>query len=170
MKHHYHIPTFFIVCILCCAPTLAADVMWRYTVRPGDNLIGLGDKHLINADDWKVIQRLNHIKDPHHIPMGSVLRIPLKLVKQSAASAEVIFVSGEAQWQQSATQWVPLQAGKLLGPGAKITTEENSKVVIRFADGSTTDVVSNSILSLDTLSLYSGGAMVDTKLRLQKGR
>jgi hypothetical protein len=63
-----------------------------------------------------------------------------------------------------------LQAGKQLGPGAKIVTKDNSKVVIRFADGSTTDVVSNSTLSLDALSLYSGGAMVDTKLRLQQGQ
>ena len=170
MKHQNHIPSLLIFCIVFCSPVLAADVMWRYTVRPGDNLISLGGRHLINAEDWKVLQHLNHIQNPHHLPTGSVLRIPLKLVKQSAASAEVIFVSGEAKWQQSATQWAPLQAGKQLGPGAKITTEENSKVVIRFADGSTTDVVSNSILSLDTLSLYSGGAMVDTKLRLQKGQ
>lgn len=144
--------------------------MWRYTIRPGDNLIMLGKKHLINADDWKALQRLNHIRNPYRLVIGSVVSMPLDLVKQSAASAEVVFVSGDAQWQQTATQWVPLEAGKSLGPGAKITTKENSKVVLRFADGSTTDLVSNSTLSLDALSLYSGGAMVDTKLRLQKGQ
>ncbi|MFW5432640.1 MAG: FecR domain-containing protein, partial [Methylophilaceae bacterium] len=54
--------------------------------------------------------------------------------------------------------------------GAIVSTKEKSKVVIRFADGTTTELASNSQLKLDTMSLYSGGAMVDTKLRLQKGQ
>lgn len=156
--------------VLFIAPASAEETMWRYTVRPGDNLITLGKRHLINADDWTVLQRINRVQDPYRLPIGSVLRMPLALVKQTAANAEVIFVSGQAHWQQSATHWAPLQIGKQLGPGAVIVTKENSKVVIQFADGSTTNVVSNSTLSLDALSLYSGGAMVDTKLRLQKGQ
>lgn len=156
--------------ILFSAPAFAEETMWRYTVRPGDNLITLGKRHLINADDWTVLQRINRVQDPYRLPIGSVLHMPLALVKQTAANAEVIFVSGQAHWQQSATHWAPLQTGKQLGPGAVIVTKDNSKVVIQFADGSTTNIVSNSTLSLDALSLYSGGAMVDTKLRLQKGR
>ncbi len=156
--------------LLLSVPTAIADTMWHYTVRPGDNLITLGKKHLINPDDWKVLQRINGVTNPYGMPVGKVLRMPLALVKQEAAGAEVVFVSGTAQWQQSANNWVPLAMGQKLGPGANITTQENSKVVIRFADGSTTDIASNSRLRLDSLSLYSGGAMVDTKLRLQQGQ
>lgn len=36
--------------ILFSAPAFAEETMWRYTVRPGDNLITLGKRHLINAD------------------------------------------------------------------------------------------------------------------------
>jgi hypothetical protein len=156
--------------ILFCVSAFAEEAMWRYTVRPGDNLITLGKKHLINADDWTLLQKINRVQDPYRLPIGRVLRMPLDLVKQTVASAEVIFVSGQAHWQQSATHWALLQAGKQLGPGAVIVTKDNSKVVIQFADGSTSSIFSNSIFSLDTLSLYSGGAMVDTKLRLQKGQ
>ncbi len=163
-------PLLLVSAVLFCSSVSAAETMWRYTVRPGDNLITLGKKHLINEDDWTVLQRINRVQDPYRLPIGSVLRIPLALVKQAATSAEVIFVSGQAQWQQSATDWAPLQAGKQLGPGAVIMTKDNSKVVIQFADGSISNIVSNSTLSLDALSLYIGGAMVDTKLRLQKGR
>lgn len=170
MKQSLYIQMLFISAVLLCTSAVAADSMWRYTVRPGDNLITLGKKHLINADDWEVLQRVNQVKNPHRLLVGSVLRLPLELVKQRAASAEVVFVSGTAQWQQSVNHWVPLSTGERLGPGAKIATKGNSKVVLRFADGSTTNLVSNSILSLDALSLYSGGAMVDTKLRLQKGQ
>jgi hypothetical protein len=99
MKH----PQIFVFSAVLFCASVSAETMWRYTVRPGDNLITLGKKHLINADDWTVLQRINHVNDPYRLPIGSVLQMPLALVKQSAASAEVIFVSGQAQWQQSAT-------------------------------------------------------------------
>jgi len=155
-----------------CALPVAADqeAMWRYTTRPGDNLISLGKAHLINPDNWKMLQQLNQVKDPFRMPIGKVLRIPLSLVKQGPASATVIFVSGQVQWQQSTATFMPLNVGDNLGAGAKIVTKDNSKVVIKFADGSTTELASNAQLSLDAMSLYSGGAMVDTKLRLQKGQ
>ncbi|HAF01690.1 MAG TPA: hypothetical protein DCG63_10405, partial [Methylophilaceae bacterium] len=62
----------------------AQEVMWRYTVRPGDNLINLGKKHLVSPDTWREVQRINQIKNPYRIPVGTVLRVPLTLVKQSA--------------------------------------------------------------------------------------
>lgn len=144
--------------------------MWHYTVRPGDNLITLGKKHLINADNWKVVQRLNQIKNPYYMPVGQVLKVPVGLVKQGPASAEVIFVSGQVQWQQSATNFEVLTVGQKLGAGAIVVTKNKSKAVIKFADETTAELSSNSTMKLDTLSLYSGGAMVDTKLRLQSGQ
>ncbi|MDX1914500.1 MAG: FecR domain-containing protein [Methylophilus sp.] len=150
--------------------TTAQEVMWRYTVRPGDNLINLGKTHLVNPDTWREVQRINQIKNPYRIPVGTVLRVPLTLVKQSAATAEVIFVSGKAFIQQSLGQETPVDAGQKLAAGTQLSTRDKSKVVIRFADGTTATMDSNSILVLDSLSLYSGGVMVDTKLRLQQGQ
>jgi len=162
-----------LVCLcVFSAPVFAADGagMWHYTVRPGDNLIKLGEQHLINPDNWKAVQRLNQVKNPHRLHVGKVLYVPLGMVKQGPASAEVIFVSGQASLQVTATKTKPLTVGQKLGAGASINTEDNAKVVIQFADGTTSVLASNSLLKLDTMSLYSGGAMVDTKLRLQKGQ
>jgi len=159
---------------LLSSATFAAESqtegVWRYTVRPGDNLITLGKQHLINPDDWKVVQRLNKIKNPYRMFAGKTLRVPLGLVKQRPAKAEIVFVNGAAYLQRSAKQQDPLTVGQQLTAGATITTEDKSKVVIQFADGTTTELASNSRLKLDSMSLYSGGAMVDTKLRLQKGQ
>ncbi len=148
----------------------AQEVMWRYTVRPGDNLINLGKKHLVSPDTWREVQRINQIKNPYRIPVGAVLRVPLTLVKQSAATAEVIFVSGKVLIQQSSGQEAPAIAGQKLAAGTQLSSHDKSKLVIRFADGTTATMGSNSILVLDSLSLYSGGVMVDTKLRLQQGQ
>ncbi len=161
-----------IVSIVLLAPCIAfsEEAMWRYAVRPGDNLITLGKKHLINPDDWKTLQRINQIKNPYRIPVGKVLRVPIVLVKQVPASAEVVFSYGQVLIQKSATEFEPLKVGEKLSAGANIITKENSKVIVQFADHSTVELGSNAAMRLDTMSLYSGGAMVDTKVRLQKGK
>lgn len=55
-------------------------------------------------------------------------------------------------------------------PGALLETGSKSKLNIRFADGSLVTVQSNSGLKLDSLSFYSGGRLVDTKVLLQQGK
>ena len=161
----------FVLVLLMVAPgATAQELMWRYTVRPGDNLITLGKKHLINPDNWKAMQSINQIKNPYRIPVGTVLQVPITLVKQTPASAEVILSSGQVLVQKSATDFEPVKVGDKLGAGANITTRENSKVIVQFADQSTIELGSNASMQLDSMSLYSGGAMVDTKVRLQKGQ
>lgn len=150
--------------ILWISISIAAEQTedWRYTVRPKDTLIQLGRTHLINSNDWKQLQIVNHINNPYKLPIGMVLHIPLALVKQYSSSAEVISVSGDARWQSTATPLEPLTVGQKLGVGTKLFTKDRSRVVIRFADDTETTMDSNSELSLNTMSVYSGGVMVDT--------
>lgn len=160
-----------IVFLVSSKLVFAADeaLTWRYSVRPGDNLIHFGRAYLINPDDWKLLQKLNQVKNPSRMPVGSILKVPLTLLKQGPAEAEIVQVSGNAVLQTGNTSR-PITLGQKLGPGASLVTKENSKVVIKFADGTLTTMASNSMLTLDTLSIYSGGGMVDTKLRLQQGQ
>lgn len=51
-----------------------------------------------------------------------------------------------------------------------LPSAQNIRLDVRFADGSVVTMQSNSTMKLDTLSIYSGGGMVDTKLRLQQGK
>lgn len=143
--------------------------LWSYTVKSGDNLINIAKAHLAQVADWKQVQAFNHIKNPYQIPVGTVLKVPLSLVKHQPAAAEVISISGVANLQNNELA-TPLSLGQKLTVGAKLVTGKNSKVIIKFADGTITQLASNSVLILDTLSLYSGGAMADTKLRLQQGQ
>ena len=143
---------------------------WRYSVRPGDNLIHFGKKHLINPDDWLVLQKLNHIKNPKHMQLGKILRVPLSLVKQMPAPAEIVLVSGQAGILKVDKSVQPVTVGQQLTAGTALITGENSKLNIKFADGSIVSMQPKSTMKLDTLSMYSGGGMVDTKLRLQQGK
>ncbi len=162
----------FVYLISFTQPLIAAGISpeWQYNVRPHDNLINFSKKYLINPDDWHVLQKLNQIKNPYLMPVGSVLRVPLALVKQVPASAEILTTNGQAGILNSDNSLQAVAAGQRLGSGTTLATRENSKLSIKFADGSILKMESNSELKLDTLSLYSGGGMVDTKLRLQQGR
>ena len=143
---------------------------WRYSMRPGDNLIIFSKQNLINPDDWRTLQKLNQVKNPHRMRTGQVLRVPLHLVKQLPAPAEVALASGQAGILKTDNSILPVTVGQQLTAGAVLKTGENSKLNIKFADGSIVSMQPNSTLTLDTLSIYSGGGMVDTTLRLQQGK
>lgn len=144
---------FFLPVWLAAAP-VEPTPEWRYTVRPGDTLIGIGRAYLNQPEDWRQLQRLNNVINPHRLMPGSGLRVPLVLLKQQPAPAKVVSVSGQVT--------VTL-------PGAAIQSR-NGSAVIEFADGSRLIIQPNSSLRLDTLSVYAGGGMVDTRVRLQQGR
>lgn len=142
---------------------------WRYTVRPGDTLIGLGRTYLNNPDDWRELQRLNRVINPYHLFPGTSLRVPLTLLKQQPAPAKVVSVSGQV------TATLPGAAASVLAAGGTLTAgtvvqSRNGSAVIEFADGSRLILQPNSSLKLDTLSVYAGGGMVDTRVRLQQDR
>ena len=143
---------------------------WRYSIRPGDNLIHFSRQHLINPDDWRVLQTLNKIKNPYRMQLGQPLRVPLHLVKRLPAPAEVALSSGKAGILKADKTIVPVIAGQQLTAGTELITGENSKLNIKLADGSVVSMQPKSQLKLDTLSIYSGGGMVDTTLRLQQGK
>ncbi len=143
---------------------------WRYSIRQGDNLIHFARQHLINPNDWRTLQTLNKIKNPYRMQLGQSLRVPLHLVKQLPAPAEVALSSGKAGILKADNSIVPVSAGQQLTAGTELVTGEKSKLNIKFADGSIVSMQPNSALKLDTLSMYSGGGMVDTTLRLQQGK
>jgi hypothetical protein len=152
------------------AETAANQPEWQYSVRPGDNLIQFGKRYLINPDDWRVLQNLNQIKHPTRMQTGQIVRVPLELLKQVPASAEVVLASGQAGILKTDNSVQAVTTGQQLTAGTALVTGANSKLNIKFADGSIVSMQPNSTMKLDTLSMYSGGGMVDTKLRLQQGK
>lgn len=163
----------FFVCLTGLNQSLLAaetSPEWRYSARPGDNLIQFADRYLLNPDDWRVLQKLNNIKNPKKLQIGQVIRVPLMLVKQGPAPAEVVLVTGKAGFLNADGAMQTVIVGQQLQAGAALTTAQNSRLDVRFADGSVVTMQSNSTMKLDTLSMYSGGGMVDTKLRLQQGK
>lgn len=50
----------------------------------------------LNPNDWRALQKLNAIKTPNKLQIGQIVRVPLVMVKQAAAPAEVVLLSCQA--------------------------------------------------------------------------
>ena len=150
-------------------PLAAEDGFWRYTVRPGDNIWDLSRRYLADWRNWTVIQEVNGIDEPRGIPPGSRLDIPLRLLRLDPATATLVDGSGSFTLFRDGAE-LAAGPGDALRIGDRLVTGDDSSVVVRFADGSTLILGSESELVLDRLGQYRGTGMVDTRLRLERGR
>lgn len=152
-----------------CAPASAQD--WSYRVRPGDTLWDLGAKHLKAGINWRRLQEHNGISDPYHLPPGTRMRFPIGWLRVEPAKARVVAVRGAVSWL--ASERAPIQlasAGLRLGIGTRLETGPGASATLEFADGSRMTVQDNSAVVFDELSSYGATGMVDTRMRLQRGR
>jgi hypothetical protein len=147
----------------------AQDGVWRYSVRPGDNIWDLSRRYLADWRNWTVIQELNGIDEPRGIPPGSRLDIPLRLLRLDPASATLVDLSGSLVLLRDGAE-VPVAPGIELRIGDRLVAGPEASGVVRFADNSTVTLGSDSELVFDRLGQYRGTGMVDTRLRLERGR
>jgi hypothetical protein len=147
----------------------AEDAVWRYTVRPGDNIWDLSRRYLADWRNWTEIQSLNGIDQPHRIPPGSRLDIPLRLLRLEPAPATLVATHGSLTLLRDGAPH-PAAPGDALRIGDRLITDDQGSAVLRFADGSEVILGGAGELVLDTLSRYRGTGIVDTRLRLERGR
>ena len=70
---------------------LAGEQYWIYTVRPGDTIWDLTEKHCTDVLHWKRIQRLNNLPDvpARGVLPGTRLKFPIDILKHQPVSASV---------------------------------------------------------------------------------
>lgn len=154
----------------CALAQTSAAVDWRYTVRPQDTLSGLTRQYLKPSFTWQDLARHNRLPDDGSIQVGAQLRMPLQWLAVQQAQAKLMALSGDVQIQTLHGVWRPAQLGEALQTGQQIRVGAHSNARLQFADASELVMQPQSTLALDTLSVYAGGYMADTQLRLQSGR
>ncbi len=150
-----------------------AAAFWLHQVELGDTLISLRDRFMRPGADWRVVQRLNRIKDPQRLRVGSSLRIPLALMRLEPASAEVLHRHGEVWLERAGAERQALLPAAVLYSGDVIVTGPQSSVSMRFLDGSRTLLGPQSRLRLDRLARLGGSldanGLLETQMRLESG-
>lgn len=141
-----------------------------YVVRPGENLDRISQKYLLPKRNWQDLAETNKLSAPHALKVGQRLQIPIAWLAARPADVKLVRFSGEVHIGAFHSGWKPAQINAKLQTGQRIKLGDNSSAVILFADGSELALQPNSELELDTLTVYAGGHMTDTRVRLQAGR
>lgn len=143
---------------------------WIYTVRPGDNLWNLTERHLKSMDYVPQLQQLNGVKNPYVIPPGTQLRIPVAWAKVNNTSARVLSVYGAAAVLRENQARIPVEQGMQLLIGDEIHSGNDAFVTVEFADSSHMRVQENTRLRFDNMRIFGDHGLTDTLIDLQQGR
>ncbi|MBL8347731.1 MAG: FecR domain-containing protein [Rubrivivax sp.] len=147
----------------------AAAEEWSYRIERGDTLIGLHERLMRPEASWRQVQRLNRIADPLRLQPGSTLRIPIALLREEAANAEVLHVHGEVWLERAGAERQALAAAAPVHAGDTVVTGAQSSVSLRFADGARTQLGPNGRLLVDRHVRLGASGSVETRVRLDAG-
>ena len=136
---------------LMCLPARAEEDVLRYVVQGGDTLIGLGESLFEDPHAWPGVQRLNGVANPRRIPIGTELRIPVRLLRKLPRAGEVIFVAGEAMADGRA-----VVTGDRVHAGTRLQTGAGSFLTVELPDGSRLTMQPRSRLRIEDLHGYRG--------------
>ena len=147
-----------------------ADAEWNYTVRPGDNLWNFSQKYLRSIDYWSKLAKYNKIKNPKALPPGTILHVPVSWLIQPPQAVSVMLVFGLVELRRAShTGGIALEAGMRIQVNDRVVSKEGS-ALLELANGSQLSILPNSELAFDVLSAFEESGMVDTRIRLERGR
>ena len=110
-------------------------------------------------------------KKPNRIEPDSILRIPIKLLKQAPASATIAFVAGAVDHRPAgASSNQPLKQGASVRQGDEILTGANGTATVDFLDGSQLVILRNTVVGFATLKGRRDTGVTSIQIDLKQGR
>ena len=144
---------------------------WSYTVIKNDSFERIYQKYLDKRASILALSELNHHKLSKKLQPNQILIIPFEMLKKLPVSAEVLLANGDVTATSvQGNDKHTVNKGELLSAGTSLLTGKNSLAKIRFADGSMTNVQSNSNLNIKSSFQYAGIETYVIELKLAQGR
>lgn len=145
-----------------------------HRVVAGDTLEQLAARYLGDYRQWSALQSHNRVPDPYRLRPGSVLEIPVNLLR--AATASVEFVHGDVRSRSLShlgdagqAEPAPVQKGQLLQEGDSLKLAPDSFVAIKLADGSLVRVQAESEVQLRQMRRKGRAGTLQSVLDLNEG-
>ncbi|HEY9235697.1 MAG TPA: LysM domain-containing protein, partial [Phenylobacterium sp.] len=69
------------LCLLTPLASRAAEPTETYVVQKGDTLYELGRRYFVSDRDYRIVARLNGVRDPRRLQAGAVLKVPTRLLR-----------------------------------------------------------------------------------------
>jgi hypothetical protein len=146
-----------------------SDATARYQVNRGDTLFGLAARYLVSEAAGLEVGRINRIRDPRRIPVGTSLSIPQRLLKSTAIELRILTFSGSVNIASGGQRPAPFP-GMILAEGSEIETGANGFITVSGSDGSRFTLPSYSRVRIVRARRYVLGAASDIDLAVRKGR
>ena len=152
-------------------PALAqpADPAIAYVVKPGDNLFTLGQAYLLRPGDFRLVQKANHIADPHRLRVGSTVMFDASLLKSTPTDARISAVSGEVLINAGG-RTTRAVVGMAVSEGEVIVTGANAFVTFELADESRVTLPSVSTVRIVRLRAIALTDAVQRVFAIDDGR
>lgn len=143
--------------------------MTHYVVRSGDTLSSIGAKFFTRPENWRQVQAINGIANPRRLQVGTVLRIPNRFFRSTAAEARIIGFRGAVTLTRSGTSVAP-RLNQTLGEGDIIETGPNAFLRLALSDGGNISVPSNTRLRVERLRADIMTGALDQSFSVLQGR
>jgi hypothetical protein len=144
---------------------------WIYRLHEGENLTLVQERFLKAEITPRQLQAYNDIEKDREIPVGTEILVPIDWLKDQIAGVEISYLYGNVVITRRGDETgIEAAKGDILKAGDRINTAEKSAASLRFADQSTLLVGDSSEVVFDVLSSFQGVGMLDTRIRLQRGR
>ena len=151
------------------AQTSAENERVEYVVKRGDTLIDLASQYMRRPSDFRVVQRLNRINDPHKLPIGKKLSIPFSLLKYRASSATLAAFRGNISIVNGGRTINPSKGVNIV-EGSSLVTESTGFLTLQLEDGSRVSMPSNSKILIERLRQVMLTNSVDYEFSVTSGR
>ena len=113
---------------------------------------------------------MNRVGDPTRLRIGRVLRVPLRLLRAFAGSADVVWLRGDTRVIAADGTAHAAAAGERMARGARIETGPQSAIRLRLIDGSLLLIGERSRVTLDDLTVFAFPGVTRTRLGVGAGR
>lgn len=143
-----------------------AEPVYVHVITRGDTLIGLGRRLLAEPLAWPELARVNSLRNPNRVPVGTALHIPLRLMRAEAVPAAVLSVTGQATTAVGA----PVSVNQTLEEGGEIVTGPDGHVGIRLVDGTVLRLRPSSRLQLRESKRLPDAGVTHSNVRMPRGR
>ncbi len=148
--------------------TTAAE--WVYTLRPGESFPQALKGLLAPAYTSQQLAAYNHLKSPARLAAGDSLKIPVTWLAHQPEPATVVGITGQGQIQHfGTTRREPLRPRQLLRVGDQVFIQQGN-ATIRLADKSVIRLDTATHMVFNRLTRLGRTGMVDTLLRLERGK
>jgi hypothetical protein len=147
----------------------AAEPTARYVVQRGDTLYDLARNYLLRVEDYRVVQRRNHVTNPRRLAVGARLNVPLGLLRTEPVQARLGAYKG-AVTISVAGKPLPVTSGAALGEDSLISTGANAFARLDLPDGSRVTLPSQSRVRVVRLRRTLMTNAVDREFLVEAGR